>query len=410
MLTQAAIRALKPREKPFRVADGNSLYLLVRPDGSMHWVYRYRVAGKEQTLSYGRYPEVTAAEARQRHQEARRQVREGADPGAERQAARARALVASETTFEGVARAWLARQRPALAESTYAKAEWMLTELAFPRFGKLPIGEVSPAVVLAAVRKVEERGSIDTAHRLKQRVSQVYRYAIASGLATTNPAGELRGALAPLVTRSRSAVTEPARVAQLMRDLHSYKGSPITRAALQLAALTFVRPGELRSAEWSEVDLDAAEWRIPAAKTKMRTEHIVPLSSQALGVLTELRLLTGPSDMRPGRYLFPSIRGASAFMSENTVNAALRNLGYAKEEMTGHGFRALASTRLNELGWPPDVIERQLAHVERNRVRAAYNRASYLSERRKMMQAWADYLDSLRADAGKVVPIRRAGA
>lgn len=396
MLTQAAIRALKPREKPFRVADGSSLFLLVRPDGSMHWVYRYRVAGKEQSLSYGRYPEVTAAEARQRHQEARRQVREGLDPGAERQAARARALVASETTFEGVARAWLARQRGALAPATYAKAEWMLGELAFPRFGRLPIAEVTPAIVLAAIRKVEERGAIETAHRLKQRVSQVYRFAIAAGMATSNPAGDLRGALAPLVTTSRAAVTDPAKVAKLLRDLDTYKGSPITRAALQLAALTFVRPGELRSAEWSEIDVDAAEWRIPAAKTKMRTEHVVPLSRQALAVLAELRLLTGPSDMRPGRYLFPSIRGASAFMSENTVNAALRNLGYAKDEMTGHGFRALASTRLNELGWAPDVIERQLAHVERNRVRAAYNRASHLAERRKMMQAWADYLDGLR--------------
>jgi integrase len=384
MLTQVAIRALKPREKPYRVADGNALYLLVRPDGSMHWVHRYRVAGKEKSLSYGRFPEVTAAEARARHQEARRQMRDGLDPGLERQVARARAHVASVTTFEGVAMAWLDRQRASLAANTFAKAEWTLRELAFPRFGKLPIAEVTPAVVLSAVRKVEERGTIETAHRLKQRISQVYRFAIASGIASTNPASDLRGALVP-------------QVAQLLRDLDTYKGSPITRAALQLAALTFVRPGELRSAEWADIDLTAGEWRIPAAKMKMKAEHLVPLSRQALAVLDELRLVTGPSDMRPGRFLFPSIRGASAFMSENTVNAALRNLGYAKEVMTGHGFRALASTRLNELGWAPDVIERQLAHVERNRVRAAYNRASYLAERRKMMQAWADYLEGLRS-------------
>jgi integrase len=396
MLTQVAIRALKPREKPYRVADGNALYLLVRPDGSMHWVHRYRVAGKEKSLSYGRFPEVTAAEARARHQEARGQMRDGRDPGVERQAARARAHVASLTTFEAIALDWLEKQRSALAASTFEKAEWTLRELAFPRFGKLPLAEVTPAIVLSAVRKVEERGTIETAHRLKQRISQVYRYAIASGVATTNPASDLRGALAPLVTRSRSAVTEPAQVAQLLRDLDTYKGSPITRAALQLAALTFVRPGELRSAEWADIDVAAGEWRIPAAKMKMKAEHIVPLSRQALAVLADLRPLTGPSDMRPGRYLFPSVRGASAFMSENTVNAALRNLGYAKEVMTGHGFRALASTRLNELGWAPDVIERQLAHVERNRVRAAYNRASYLAERRKMMQAWADYLGALR--------------
>jgi integrase len=396
MLTQVAIRALKPREKPYRVTDGNSLYLLVRPGGSLHWVYRYRIAGKEQSLSYGRYPEVTAAEAREKHQAARRQVRDGRDPGAERQAARARAHVASLTTFEAVALDWLDKQRPALAASTFEKAEWPLRELAFPRFGKLPLAEVTPAIVLSTVRKVEERGTIETAHRLKQRISQIYRYAIASGVATTNPASDLRGALAPLVTRSRSAVTEPAQVAQLLRDLDTYKGSPITRAALQLAALTFVRPGELRAAEWAEIDMAAGECRIPAAKMKMKAEHIVPLSRQALAVLADLQLITGPSDMRSGRYLFPSVRGASAFMSENTVNAALRNLGYAKEVMTGHGFRALASTRLNELGWAPDVIERQLAHVERNRVRAAYNRASYVPERRKMMQAWADYLDGLR--------------
>ena len=255
--------------------------------------------------------------------------------------------------------------------------------------------------VLAILKRIEARGANETAHRVKARIGQVFRYAIAHGTATRDPSADLRGALAPVVSKSHAAITDPAMVADLLRALDSYAGQLATRGALRLAPLVFARPGELRHAEWSEFDLDAAEWRVPAHKMKMREAHVVPLASQALAILRELQPLTGR-----GRYLFPGLRTAGEPMSENTVNAALRRLGFDKDTMTGHGFRAMASTRLNEMGWQPDVIERQLAHAERNKVRAAYNRAQYMAERRKMMQAWADYLDTLKL-GGNVVPMTR---
>lgn len=402
MLTDKAIKALQPRPKPYRVADGDSLFVLVQPTGAKHWVYRYRFAGKETTLSYGLYGELSAADARQRHLEARKVVREGRNPTADRQAAKARTRLDAENSFEVVAREWLEGQRRKLASTTFEKAERNFKILVFPWLGKLPIKLIEPPDVLACLRRIEAGGHHETAHRQKQRISQVYRYAIAHGLAKSNPAADLSDALQPIVSKSRAAITDPAEIGGLLRAIETFHGQFATACALKLSPLVFVRPGELRKAEWTEFDLDAAEWRIPAAKMKMRDEHVVPLSEQAVSILRELHPLTGVH-----RYLFPGARSPSRPMSENTVNAALRRLGYDSETMTGHGFRALASTRLNEMGWAPDVIERQLAHAERNKVRAAYNRASYMTERVKMMQVWADYLDALRDSTGKVVVMRK---
>jgi len=404
MLTDKAIRALQPRDKPYRAADGHSLFVLVQPTGAKHWIYRYRFAGKETTLSYGVYGELSAAQARELHRDARKAVKEGRSPTNDRQAAKVRARLDVANSFESVTREWLEGQKRKLAATTFDKAERNFEVLVFPWLGKLPIAAIEPPDVLACLRRIEAGGHHETAHRQKQRISQVYRYAIAHGLAKTNPAADLSDALQPIVSKSRSAITDPGEVGELLRSIDTFHGQLATACALKLSPLVFVRPGELRKAEWSEFDLDAAEWRIPAEKMKMREEHVVPLSTQAVAILRELYPLTGSH-----RYLFPGARSPSRPMSENTINAALRRLGYDSDTMTGHGFRALASTRLNEMGWAPDIIERQLAHAERNKVRAAYNRASYMAERRKMMQAWADYLDGLRAGV-KIVPIkRRAG-
>lgn len=278
--------------------------------------------------------------------------------------------------------------------ATFKKAQWTFEQLIFPRLGKRPIASITAPDLLATLRKIEERGTHETTHRAKQRCGQVFRYAIATNRAERDISADLRGALAPVVTRNRAAITNPTDVAALLRAIDGYRGSPTTTYALKLAARTFVRPGELRYAEWCEVDLDGAEWRIPGERMKMTELHIVPLARQVVEWLRELRSITARS-----KYLFPALRTLYRPTSENTVNVALRRLGYSKEEMTGHGFRAMASTLLNEQGWHPDVIELQLAHAERNKVRAAYNRAQRLPERRRMMQAWADYLDALASGA-----------
>lgn len=404
-LTDAKIKSLRPRAALYRVADSAGLCLEVSPSGSRLWRYRYRHAGKARMMALGRYPETGLAQARERRDAARRQLHDGIDPCAERKADRVAAAVAAADTFRAVADEWLGKQKARLAPSTYTKSEWLLG-LVYSHFGDLPVSRVKPAEVLAALRTIEADGRNETAHRVKMRVGQVFRYAIATGRAADDPTAALRGALAPVVSTSRAAVTDPADVGRLLRAIDGYTGLLATRCALRLAPLVFVRPGELRRAEWAEIDLEAAEWRIPAAKMKMRVEHVVPLAPQAVVVLRELQPLTGH-----GRYVFPSTWAADRCMSENTVNTALRRLGIGSATHCGHGFRALASTRLNEMGWSPDVIERQLAHAERNKVRAAYNRAQHMDERRKMMTAWADYLDALRADTGGTVrSIRRAAA
>lgn len=398
-LTAAAIKASE--SKPGKLADGGGLYLLTKESGARLWRMKYRNAGKEQTLSFGAYPEVSLAEARRKRDAARAAIRDGADPAAAKRAEKLAAKVAADNSFEAIAREWLAKQKRSMAAATYGKALACFENDLFPWLGARPIGEIAAPELLATIKRIEARGAHESAHRAKQRAGQVFRYAIAHGAATRDPAADLRGALAPVVTRSRAAITDPAKVGDLLRAIHDYSGQFATRCALRLAPLLFVRPGELRAMEWAELDLGAALWRIPAGRMKMREAHAVPLSSQAVTILRELEPLTGR-----GRYCFPSLQTADRPMSENTINAALRRLGYDKDTMTGHGFRAMASTRLNELGWAPDVIERQLAHAERNKVRAAYNRAQYMTERTKMMQAWADYLDGLRTGA-KIIPIKR---
>ncbi|WP_243311515.1 tyrosine-type recombinase/integrase [Fundidesulfovibrio agrisoli] len=399
-LTDIAVKNAKPGPKPYKMADERGLVLEVRPNGGKWWRLRYRFEGKEKMLSLGVYPDVALKEARERRDEARKLLANGVDPSQARKDGKA--LEAEQAdTFEAVAREWHARIASSWTERT-AKTNISRLELdVFPFLGRRQIKEISASELLAVLRRVESRGAEETARRLRTLCGQVFRYAVATGRCERDPASDLRGALSKGKPKNFASITDPREVAALLRAIDGYSGTPETQAALKLAPLTFVRPGELRRAEWSEFDLEAAEWRIPAEKMKMREAHIVPLSKQAVAILRELQPLTGR-----GRYCFPSGRTQDRPMSENTINAALRRLGYSKEEMTGHGFRAMASTLLHEQGWPSDVIERQLAHAERNKVKAAYNRAGHLPERRKMMQAWAEFLAVLKSGV-KVVPIHR---
>ena len=397
-LTMAAIKASEGELG--KKSDGGGLFLLTKPNGSRLWRMKYRYAGKEGLLSFGTYPEVTLAEARKRRDEARAILRNGQNPGEVKRARKVAAKTSAANSFAAVAAEWLAKQKRKMAPATYEKAKWTLENLASPWLGARPVSEIDPPEVLQVLRRIEARGAHETAHRTKQRCGQIFRYAIATGRATNDPTASLKGALTPVKVKSRAAITDAGEMGALLRAMEGYSGTLVVRSALRLAPLVFVRPGELRRAEWSEFDLDKGEWRIPAEKMKMRDEHIVPLSDQAIAILREIEPLTGR-----GRYVFPGLRSPHSPMSDNTINAALRLMGFDKDTMTGHGFRAMASTRLNEMGWAPDVIERQLAHAERNKVRAAYNRAQHLTERRKMMAAWADYLDALRSGAN-VSPIR----
>lgn len=392
-LTELGIRSAKPREKPYKLFDERGLFMLVMPGADAYsgrlWRLRYRYRKVEKLLSLGSYPDVPLKRAREKRDEARRVLADGVDPSALRKTNQQ----ARGETFEVLAREWLAHRAKTSAAVTVAKAQWLL-EMLFPRIGKRPIRKVTPPELLAALRKIEARGHHETAHRGKQKCGQVFRYAIATGRSERDISADLRGALVPVVSRNHASLTDPGEVGALLRAVDGYEGQPITSAALKLAPLVFVRPGELRGARWAEFDLDGAEWRIPAERMKMGEQHIVPLAHQAVAILRELKALTSF-----GEYVFPSLLTLTRPMSNDTVNNALRRLGYTKEQMTGHGFRSMASTLLNEQGLPPDVIELQLAHAERNKVRAAYNKAQRLAERRKMMQTWADYLDRLRASS-----------
>jgi integrase len=394
-LTAMSARNAKPRGKTYRLFAGGGLYLEVTPTGAKYWRMKYRHAGKEKRLALGVYPEVSLSEARDRRDEARTQLRNEIDPGIARKASTLAARDAAANSFEAITREWLQKQSKELEEQTHRKATSLFEKWAFPWIGSRPISDITPRELLESVlRRVEANGKLETVHRLKQRCGQVFRYAIATGRAERDPTPDLRGALSYHKTRNLPAITDPTKIGELLRAIDGYQGSFVTRCALRLTPLLFVRPGELRHAEWSEVDLDGAQWSIPAEKMKMDAPHIVPLSTQAVSTLRELHPLTGS-----GTYVFPGLHNRKRPMCENTVNLALRRLGYTANEMVAHGFRSMASTLLNEQGWSPDVIERQLAHAERNEVRRAYNRAKYLPERRKMMQAWANYLDGLRASA-----------
>ena len=396
-LTDTAIRKAKPAGKPYKMTDGDGLYLLVNPNGSKWWRFDYRYAGKRKTLSMGTYPDTGLADAREKRDAARKMVAVRTDPGAQRKAEKAAGEERAANSFAVIAEEWLAKQASKMSPATYEKARWTFDTLVNPWVGSRPIADIDAPEILKLLQRIEERGAHETAHRTKQRCGQIFRYAIATGRARHDPTADLRGALTPVKVKHRAAITDPTKMGELLRAIDGYTGSLVVRTALKLAPLLFVRPGELRQAEWAEFDLEHAQWRIPASKMKMRDEHIVPLPSQAVDALRELEPLTGR-----GQYVFPGERSRQRPMSDAAINAALRRMGFDKDTMTGHGFRAMASTRLNEMGWSADVIERQLAHAERNKVRAAYNRAQYLAERKKMMQTWADYLDTLKA-GGNVV-------
>ncbi|MDR3388340.1 MAG: tyrosine-type recombinase/integrase [Rudaea sp.] len=402
MLTDTKLRSAKPQAKPYRLADSKGLCVEVHPSGGRYWRYRYRFAGKGKMLSLGVYPDVSLAAARERRDDLRKQVAAHVDPSAKRKTDKLNQCLMSAATFEAVAREWV-DGRGHLADATRDKVRWLLETMAFPWLAVRPVSEISASETLAILRRVEALGKLETAQRLKQVIGQVIRYAVATGRATRDPTGDLRGALQTTKTRHHASITEPAKVGELLRAIHGFAGSLVVASALKIAPLVFVRPGELRQAEWAEIDLNKGEWRIPAERMKMREPHLVPLSAQAVAILRELYPLSGS-----GRFVFPSNRSTQRPMSENTVTAALRRLGYTGDEMTGHGFRSMASTLLHEQGWPSDVIERQLAHAERNKVKAAYNYAEHLPKRRKMMQDWADYLDELRS-GGNVVAFRGRG-
>lgn len=402
MLTDTAVRNAKPGTTARKLYDGRGLFVQVVPAGGKWWRFRYSFDGKEKLLSLGTYPDIGVKQARDRRDEARKLLAEGKDPSAERQTDRAvrREAVRQDLAFEKIAREWFDRFKPNWAEGHADTIIRRLERDIFPWLGDRRIDEISAVELLEALRRVEARGALETAHRIAQICGQVFRYAIATGRAKRDPSADLRGALPPVKERHHAALTKPSEVAALLRAIDGYKGSFVTRCALRLAPHVFVRPGELRAAEWREIDLDEGVWKIPAARMKGRREHIVFLSRQAVGILRELHPLTGE-----GRFVFPSIRTASRPMSEGTVLGALRRLEYEKSEMSGHGFRSLASSLLNELGFSPDAIERQLAHAEPNTIRAAYDRSERLEERRRMMQSWSDYLDKLTR-GGEVIEFR----
>ncbi len=390
-LTTTAIRNAKPNDKPRRLFDSGGLYLEVVPSGGKWWRLKYRYEGKEKRLSLGVYPDISLKDARERRDEARRLLANGVDPSEARKAAKAVNVMLATNSFESVAREWFGRHSKTWADSHSGKIIRLLERDIFPWIGSNPVADVSAPRLLDVVRRIEQRGAVDTAHRALNNCGQILRYAVATGRASRDPSGDLRGALSHVKGRHFASVTEPAKVAAVLRALDGYEGTLTVRCALHLAPLVFVRPGELRHAKWVDIDLDAAEWRYTVTKTS--TEHIVPLSRQAADILRELQPLTGR-----GLYVFPSARSAARPMSDNAILAAMRRMGISKEEMTGHGFRAMARTILDEvLGFRPDFIEHQLAHAVRDPNGRAYNRTAHLPERHKMMQQWADYLDMLKS-------------
>ncbi|MDZ7641646.1 MAG: integrase arm-type DNA-binding domain-containing protein [Desulfurivibrio sp.] len=411
-LTDTAVRNAKPDKKPRRLFDGGGLYLEVAPSGGKLWRLKYRFAHKEKRLAFGVYPEVSLKEARDKRDEARALLAQGVDPGEIRKATKE--TPSTEGTFEAVAREWHARFANSWSATHRQKLLRRLELYVFPWVGARPLNEITAQELLAALRHTEADGRVETAHRALQVCGQVFSYAVQTGRAERNPAADLKGAIPPPSTRNMGAITDPEKVGLLLQAIDGYPGHFVTRCALQLAPLFFLRPGELRKSEWSEIHFDRQELRIPIERMKRRQKekdarkgelgHIVPLSRQALEILQELYPLTGD-----GRFLFPGLRSKDRAICDAALVNSLRRLGYAGEEMTVHGFRHLASTLLHEMGWPSHIIEKQLDHADRNRIRAVYNQAEYLKERHKMMQTWADYLDQLKAGKGnKIIPIQRA--
>ncbi len=391
-LTDAKVRSLVPRERSYKVFDGHGLYLEVYPHGSKLWRIKYRFDGKDRRLSLGPYPEVGLKDARAEASKVRLKLRDGVDPATPKAGS---TLQTSEPTFRDVAEDWAGRFLAQSEPATVKKKRLFLDKHILPTIGEMSIRKIDPPTILnLLMRPLEDRGQLETAHRLKFLCGQIFRYAIATGQADRDPTQDLRGAVPPPMVTHRATMVDPKKIGPLLRDLYNYDGHVVVQHALMLLPLVFVRPGELRHAEWGEIDWADRLWRIPAGKmkkVKFGLPHLVPLARQSIEILENLKRYTGGR-----KYLFPGQRGNDRPMSDMAVNAALRYLGYTGNEITGHGFRAMASTILNEKGYNRDWIERQLAHVERDNVRAAYNYAEYLPERRRMMQDWADYLESLR--------------
>lgn len=401
-LSEMKIRTAKPEEKQITLFDGGGLFLLITPSGGKLWRFKYRFDSKEKLISLGTYPEISLADARQRRDEARQQIAHGIDPGAVRKAQK-QAKTEETETFEVIAREWHTKFSPTWAKTHADGIMSRLERDIFPWIGSRPISDIKAPELLTVIRRVESRGALESAHRVRTIAGQVFRYAVATGRAERDPAADLKGALPPKKVKHHAAIIDPKEIGALLRAIDGYTGHFIVKCALRIAPLVFVRPGELRHAEWAEINLEEATWNIPAGKMKMKDPHLVPLCQQAVDILKELQPLTGS-----GRYVFPSARSFTRPMSENAILAALRRMGYSKEEMTGHGFRAMARTILDEvLQVRPDFIEHQLAHAVRDPNGRAYNRTSHLEERKKMMQKWADYLDGLKAGA-KVIPFQKA--
>jgi integrase len=401
-LTDTFVKNTKPTGKPAgdKYRDGGGMYLLVKASGR-YWRMDYRFTEKRKTLALGVYPAVSLAKARQRRDRARELLADGVDPSTAKQVEKAVKTAASANTFELVAREWLKKTRADRMESTHGKVTTWLEKDVFPYIGTMPISTIGPRDVLGALRHMEGRGALDSVQRVKQICGQVFRYAVATGSAERDVTQDLKGALAKHTAENFAAITDPKKAGALLRSIFAYTGHPYTVVALKLSPLVFVRPGELRTAEWAEFDLDAAEWNIPGSKMKMKRDHLVPLSTQAVEILRSVQPITGH-----GRYVFPSLRTGERPMSENTVNAALRGMGFAQEVHSAHGFRAMARTIMDEvLGERVDLIEHQLAHAVKDTNGRAYNRTAHLPARREMMQRWADYLDKLRIGAD-VIPIR----
>ena len=403
-MSDAAIRAAKAGEKQYKLHDRGGLFVIVRPSGGKLWRLKYRYQGKEQQLTIGVYPDVGLKDARDRRDEARKVIAAGCNPAFEKKRAAIAASVSASNTFRAIAEEYIdKRGREGLKQITTDKARWLLSQLG-DDFGKRPIAEIEPYELLDVLKRVELSGRHETAKRLLAFSGRVFRYGVATTRAKRNIAADLHGALVAPKVKHHAAIIDPKGVGGLLRAIDGFEGHPTTNWALRLAPHVFVRPGELRKAEWSEIDLDGAVWRIPGARMKMNREHVVPLSTQVVAILNEAHQLTGGK-----RYVFPSVRTDLRPMSENTLNAALRRLGYTNDEMTSHGFRSTASTLLNESGkWSVDAIERALAHGDTDNVRAAYHRGAHWQERVKMAQWWSDHLDGLK-EGGKVIPMKREG-
>lgn len=398
MLTYIQINAAKPREKAWTLSDSQGLHLQIQPNGSKLWRFKYRFLDKQKTLHLGGWPTISLADARVRRDEAKKKIADGIDPALEKKRARIAAKYAAANTFEAVAKEWLVKcERDGLAPVTVDKIRWLLAK-AYPLIGTIPIAQITPHEVLAVLRKIEATGAYESARRMRSVLSRVFRYGVATVRCDKDVAADLRGAIAVPKVRHFAAITRPTEVGALLRATDGYSGHKVTVMAMRLSPHVLLRPGELRQAEWTDIDFDEAIWFIPAERMKMRRPHRVPLSRQVIAMLKELHEHT-----HWWKYLFPCLGKPRKAMSENAVNQGLRKLGYTTDQMTAHGFRAMAATLLNEMGdWNADAIERQLAHVDTNQVRRAYARGEYWDERVAMMQHWSDYLDQLR-DGGKVL-------